>query len=95
MELQTLHVRTQTLGSGMKVVLGWVEGMAEKVSGLHGAQALPYEEGLPSPHMRRASFRIQRHLCSCGHLPPATPSSARRDRRGSEPRADPLQPRAT
>lgn len=31
-ELQAVHVRTQTLGQGMKVVLGWLEGMAEKVS---------------------------------------------------------------
>ena len=37
-ELQTVHVRTQTLGQGMKVVLGWVEGMADKVTGLQGAQ---------------------------------------------------------
>uniref|UniRef100_A0A7S0NSE3 Uncharacterized protein n=1 Tax=Calcidiscus leptoporus TaxID=127549 RepID=A0A7S0NSE3_9EUKA len=37
-ELQTLHVRTQTLGQGMKVVLGWVEGMADKVTGLQGSQ---------------------------------------------------------
>lgn len=35
---QTVHVRTQTLGQGMKVVLGWVEGMADKVTGLQGAQ---------------------------------------------------------
>ena len=33
-----VHVRTQTLGQGMKVVLGWVEGMADKVTGLQGAQ---------------------------------------------------------
>ena len=37
-ELQTVHVRTQTLGQGMKVVLGWVEGMADKVTGLQAAQ---------------------------------------------------------
>jgi hypothetical protein len=37
-ELQTVHVRTQTLGQGMKVVLGWVEGMADKVTGLQGQQ---------------------------------------------------------
>ena len=37
-ELQTVHVPTQTLGQGMKVVLGWVEGMADKVTGLQGAQ---------------------------------------------------------
>mmetsp|Transcript_53609 Transcript_53609/g.116865 ORF Transcript_53609/g.116865 Transcript_53609/m.116865 type:complete len:713 (-) Transcript_53609:155-2293(-) len=38
-ELQTLHVRSQTLGQGMKVVLGWVEGMADKVAGLQGTQS--------------------------------------------------------
>ena len=37
-ELQTVHVRTQTLGQGMKVVLGWVEGMADKVTGLQAGQ---------------------------------------------------------
>jgi len=37
-ELQALHVRTQTLGQGMKVVLGWFEGMSDKVNGLQGAQ---------------------------------------------------------
>jgi len=37
-ELQALHVRTQTLGQGMKVVLGWFEGMADKVTGLQGQQ---------------------------------------------------------
>lgn len=38
-ELQTLAVRTQTLGQGMKVILGWVEGMADKVTGLQGTQS--------------------------------------------------------
>merc|ERR1719171_1767029 len=37
-ELQTVHVRTQTLGQGMKVVLGWVEGMADKVQGIQAGQ---------------------------------------------------------
>ena len=37
-EMQALHVRTQTLGQGMKVVLGWFEGMADKVTGLQGKQ---------------------------------------------------------
>jgi hypothetical protein len=35
-ELQAVHVRTQTLGQGMKVVLGWLEGMADKVSDVQG-----------------------------------------------------------
>lgn len=35
-ELQALHVRTQTLGQGMKVVLGWFEGMSDKLNGLQG-----------------------------------------------------------
>ena len=38
MEMQTLHVRTQTLGQGLKVCLGWVEGMADRITGLDAAE---------------------------------------------------------
>ena len=38
MEMQTLHVRTQTLGQGLKVALGWVEGIADRITGLDAAE---------------------------------------------------------
>jgi hypothetical protein len=35
-EMQAVHVHTQTLGQDMKVVLSWMDGMADKVSDVHG-----------------------------------------------------------
>ena len=38
MEMQTLHVRTQTLSQGLKVCLGWVEGIADRITGLDATE---------------------------------------------------------
>ena len=60
MELQALHVRTQTIGQGLKVVLGWVEGVADRVTGLQGAQQRTEHR------VHRIASEAQEHASSIG-----------------------------
>ena len=96
-ELQAVHVRTQTLGQGMKVVLGWVEGMADKVQGLQGAQHRLAQQAVAQKEEQQFALnataretigKVKTMLASqASAMPPSSPRTNAFE--GSKPRSRP------